>query len=102
MGRGVHSKARRVLSRKAERGDLVSKPKRGQKRTKQESERIKKSQQEWINTQESREYTKFVGIMASKGITSTKDVMEHFEKYTQMKQQTEEKLKAHLQDQECK
>jgi hypothetical protein len=88
----------RAASRRAERGRQISKPKGGERRTKQETQRIRERQQQWINSDEAREVKKFANTMASLGHGNVKHLMEHYQRYIQIKEQ----IKAHLQDQECK
>lgn len=98
MPRGKDAKLARAVTRKAMRGKATVKPIKGKRKTRKDNNETRKSQQEWVGGDEWRVTNQITLMMNSQGVTNPKHILEQIIRYRKM----EEKLKAHLQDQECK
>jgi len=98
MPRGKNAKLARAVARRGIRGKSTMLPKKGKKKTRQDNNKTKESQQEWVGGSEWYFTNKLMLMMNSQGTTNPKHVLEVLKDIHMVGT----RLKAHLQDQECK
>jgi len=98
MPHGKSAKLARFVAKRAKRGKTTVAPTKGKKQTREDNNKTKKNQQDWVGSDEWSLTNKVLIMMESQGVTNPKHVLEIISRFKQMEQQ----LKAHLQDQECK